>query len=167
MSHFETGHLHRSYGRIGFDGVEILHRQMTDESTTPAAIRQRAFPSPDSICVDSRLIRAGYHPMLKNGNATQSTPYTALNCRMLWYSNDASTRARASSRFKRTHGKRGIEPPLAGHTDEKRSMGYRRLSECLPAAERCGVTLGLENHWGLGRTPEGVMRIVQAISHRG
>ncbi len=37
------------------------------------------------------------------------------------------------------------------------------LTECLPAAERCGVTLGLENHWGLGRTPEGVMRIVDAI----
>ena len=25
------------------------------------------------------------------------------------------------------------------------------------------MTLGLENHWGLGRTPEGVMRIVNAI----
>jgi L-ribulose-5-phosphate 3-epimerase len=25
------------------------------------------------------------------------------------------------------------------------------------------VTLGLENHWGLGRTPEGVMKIVDAI----
>ena len=27
----------------------------------------------------------------------------------------------------------------------------------------CGVVLGLENHWGLGRTPEGVLRIVRAI----
>jgi L-ribulose-5-phosphate 3-epimerase len=25
------------------------------------------------------------------------------------------------------------------------------------------VTMGLENHWGLGRTPEGVLRIVDAI----
>jgi sugar phosphate isomerase/epimerase len=25
------------------------------------------------------------------------------------------------------------------------------------------VTLGLENHWGLGRTPEGVQRVVEAI----
>jgi L-ribulose-5-phosphate 3-epimerase len=29
--------------------------------------------------------------------------------------------------------------------------------------EKCGVLLGLENHWGLGRTPEGVMRIVNTI----
>jgi sugar phosphate isomerase/epimerase len=33
----------------------------------------------------------------------------------------------------------------------------------LPRAEECGVVLGLENHWGLGRTAEGVLRIVEAI----
>ena len=37
------------------------------------------------------------------------------------------------------------------------------LEQCLPKAEECGVVLGLENHWGLGRTPEGVLRIVNAI----
>jgi sugar phosphate isomerase/epimerase len=35
---------------------------------------------------------------------------------------------------------------------------------CLKTAEKCGVTMGLENHWGLGRTPEGVMRIVDKIN---
>ena len=30
-------------------------------------------------------------------------------------------------------------------------------------AERRGVVMGLENHWGLGRTPEGVLRVVNAI----
>ena len=29
--------------------------------------------------------------------------------------------------------------------------------------EKCGVVLGLENHWGLGLTSKGVMRIVNAI----
>ena len=38
------------------------------------------------------------------------------------------------------------------------------LEKCLPTAEKCGVVLGLENHWGLGRTPEGVLRIVNAIN---
>jgi sugar phosphate isomerase/epimerase len=37
------------------------------------------------------------------------------------------------------------------------------LEKCLPAAEKCGVLLGLENHWGLGITAEGVLRIVDAI----
>lgn len=60
---------------------------------------------------------------------------------------------------------RGIEPVLDGHTEDE---GFKwvidGLMECLPAAERCGVTMGLENHWGLGRTPEGVMKIVRAIN---
>jgi sugar phosphate isomerase/epimerase len=59
---------------------------------------------------------------------------------------------------------RGQEPPRPGCTDED---GYRwaidGLEQCLPAAERCGVVMGLENHWGLGRTPEGVLRVVNAI----
>ena len=37
------------------------------------------------------------------------------------------------------------------------------LTKCLKRAEECGVVLGLENHWGLGRTAEGVLRIVNAI----
>jgi len=59
---------------------------------------------------------------------------------------------------------RGVEPPLPGYTDED---GFPwvidSLEKCLPAAARCGVTLGLENHWGLGLTPEGVLRIVDAL----
>ncbi|MDB4771688.1 sugar phosphate isomerase/epimerase, partial [Akkermansiaceae bacterium] len=27
-----------------------------------------------------------------------------------------------------------------------------------------GVVLGLENHWGLGLTPEGVLRVVEAVN---
>jgi sugar phosphate isomerase/epimerase len=37
------------------------------------------------------------------------------------------------------------------------------LGACLKAAQKCGVTMGLENHWGLGRTPEGVLRVVDAL----
>jgi sugar phosphate isomerase/epimerase len=59
---------------------------------------------------------------------------------------------------------RGIETPREGYTDEE---GFRwvidSLGVCLEVAERCGVVLGLENHWGLGRTPEGVLRIVDTL----
>ena len=59
---------------------------------------------------------------------------------------------------------RGIEPPQPGFTDDD---GYKwvieGLTACLKSAEKSGVTLGLENHWGLGRTPEGVLKIVEAI----
>src|SRR4030095_15856133 len=37
------------------------------------------------------------------------------------------------------------------------------LEQCLKRAEECGVVLGLENHWGLGRTAAGGLRVVDAI----
>ena len=39
----------------------------------------------------------------------------------------------------------------------------RAIEKLLPRAEECGVVLGLENHWGLGRTAAGVLRIVETI----
>jgi len=60
---------------------------------------------------------------------------------------------------------RGIEPPLPGYTEED---GFpwvvESLKKCLPAAEKCGVVLGLENHWGLARTPEGLLKIYRAVN---
>lgn len=69
-----------------------------------------------------------------------------------------------SKNFDELMANRGIEPALPGHSkDEAFGWVIESLEKCLPVAEKCGVTLGLENHWGLGRTPEGVLRIVQAI----
>jgi sugar phosphate isomerase/epimerase len=60
---------------------------------------------------------------------------------------------------------RGIEPPIPGYTDEDGFVWViDALEKCLPRAQECGVVLGLENHWGLGRTPEGVLRIVEEIN---
>jgi sugar phosphate isomerase/epimerase len=38
------------------------------------------------------------------------------------------------------------------------------IEKCVPTAEKCGVILGLENHWGLARTPDGLLKIVNAIN---
>lgn len=69
-----------------------------------------------------------------------------------------------SKNFDELMKNRGIEIPLEGHTDDDAyPWVIESLEKCLPTAAQCGVTLGLENHWGLGRTPEGVLRIVNAI----
>ena len=63
--------------------------------------------------------------------------------------------------------------PLIAHFRQGRTRRERRkaqlgvidcLGRCAKHAEKHGVLLGLENHWGLGRTPEGVLRIVDAIN---
>jgi len=60
---------------------------------------------------------------------------------------------------------RGIEPVLPGHTeDEGFQWCIESIGKCLGHAEKRGVVLALENHWGLSRTPEGLLRIVNAIN---
>lgn len=152
----------------GFDGVEILHRQMTDESnSTLQRLKQRAFINGLDLCGFSTHQGWVSPDAEKRKRNTEHT----IHCIELSYALGIPTMRvntgtwGTSRNFDELMANRGIEPPLAGHTDEE-AFGWviDGLSECLPAAERCGVTLGLENHWGLGRTPEGVMRIVQAIS---
>ena len=62
---------------------------------------------------------------------------------------------------------KGIEPVLEGHTEEE---GFKwtidAFAKIVKRAEKCGVVLGLENHWGLGRTPEGVLRVVNAVNSK-
>jgi sugar phosphate isomerase/epimerase len=59
---------------------------------------------------------------------------------------------------------KGIEPPLEGHTEEQ-AFGWviAAMEVLIPRAEELGVVLGLENHWGLGRTAAGVLKIVETI----
>jgi L-ribulose-5-phosphate 3-epimerase len=60
---------------------------------------------------------------------------------------------------------KGIEPIMDGYTlDQGFDWVIDSIGRCIPVAEKCGVVLGLENHWGLGRTAEGVLRIVNAIN---
>jgi sugar phosphate isomerase/epimerase len=60
---------------------------------------------------------------------------------------------------------RGIEPILPGYTEDD---GFKwcvdSLNQCIPKAEECGVKLAVENHWGLKRSPEGLLRIAKEIT---
>ena len=70
-----------------------------------------------------------------------------------------------SGSFDALMANRGIEPPLEGYSDEDAfPWVIEALEACLPTAEKCGVVMALENHWGLGLTPEGILRIVNAVN---
>ncbi len=45
---------------------------------------------------------------------------------------------------------KGDEPPLPGYShDDAIRWCVDSIRECLPTAEKAGVMLALENHWGL------------------
>lgn len=151
----------------GFDGVEILHRQMVREDNDYLQrLKRRAF----SLGLD--LIGFSTHQgfLSPNREVRQKNVEHTVRCIELAYALGIPTMRvntgtwGTSKNFDELMKNRGIEPVLAGHTeDEGFSWVIDGLTQCLRAAERCGVVLGLENHWGLGRTAAGVMRVVDAI----
>lgn len=151
----------------GFDGVEILEMQMTDTSnSTLQKLKQRAFVNGLDLCGFSTH-QGWVSPDAQRRR--QNTEKTIRSIELAYALGIPTMRVNTgrwgtSGNFDELMANRGIEPTLEGYTEED---GFKwvidGLSECLPTAEKCGVTLGLENHWGLGRTPEGVMKIVNAI----
>ncbi|GAB5442538.1 MAG: sugar phosphate isomerase/epimerase [Fuerstiella sp.] len=151
----------------GFDGVEILEMQMTDTSNpTLQKLKQRAFVNGLDLCGFSTH-QGWVSPDAQRRR--QNTEKTIRSIELAYALGIPTMRVNTgrwgtSGNFDELMANRGIEPTLEGYTEED---GFKwvidGLSECLPTAEKCGVTLGLENHWGLGRTPEGVMKIVNAI----
>lgn len=151
----------------GFDGVEILEMQMTEtDNGTLQRLKQRAFVNGLDLCGFST--HQGW--VSPDAEVRRQNTAKTINSIELAYRLGIPTmrvntgRWGTSANFDTLMANRGIEPTLEGYTEED-GFGWviQGLQECLPTAEKCGVTLGLENHWGLGRTPEGVMRIVKAI----
>ena len=152
---------------MGFDGVEILHRQMKDETARLPAEAQAAGVRQRPVAL--RLLDAPGLPLPEEGGAAEERrPHDQVHRAGLRAGHPDDAREHrhlgTSKNFDELMKNRGIEPPLPGFTDEDGfSWVIDGLTACLKAAEKCGVTLGLENHWGLGRTPEGVLQIVDAI----
>lgn len=152
---------------MGFDGVEILHRQMQDQSNSYLQkIKSRAFRNGLDLCgfsTHQTFLSPKREVRQKNVDHT-------LRCIELCYRLGIPTMRvntgtwGTSKNFDDLMKNRGLEPPLKGYTDED-GFGWviDGLGQCLKKAEECGVVLGLENHWGLGRTPEGLLRIVDAL----
>lgn len=157
-----------SAAEMGFDAVEILERQMhRKDDAYLQLLKRRAFVAGLSLCGMSTH-QDFVSPKAEDRQANVKTTIGSIE---LAYKLGIPTirvntgRWGTSRSFEELMKNRGIEPPLEGYTDEDAyPWVIEALKECLPAAERCGVVLGLENHWGLGLTPQGVLRIVGAIN---
>jgi sugar phosphate isomerase/epimerase len=151
----------------GFDGVEILHRQMEREDNAYLQrLKRRAFLLGLDLCgfsTHQTFLSPNKETRKKNIDHT-------IRCIELAYALGIPTMRvntgtwGTSKSFNALMKNKGIEPPLEGYTDEDAyPWVIDGLGACLEAAGRCGVTMGLENHWGLGRTAKGVLRIVDAV----
>lgn len=163
-------------GEIGADAVDILHRQMDldERAALDAAgraylhnLKRRAFANGLGICCVSThqsFVSPKPETIAENVAHTQKCIEIAyeLGCPCIRIN---TGRWGTAKDFDELMANRGIEPVLPGYTEDD---GFKwcidGITRCLARAEQCGVVLALENHWGLARTPEGLLRILNSIS---
>src|SRR5215203_1862478 len=152
---------------MGFDGVEILHQQMRGETNGYLQeLKRRAFVQ--GLDIMGFSTHQGFVSPDK-AVRRKNIDHTLRCIELAWRLGIPTLRVNTGrwntiKSFDDLMANRGIEPNLEGHTDDE---GFKwvidSLQECIPDAQQSGVTMGLENHWGLGRTAEGVLRIVDAV----
>jgi len=155
---------------MGFDGVELLLYQIEQNTllsnSAMQQIKRHAFRLGLPLCGMSThqgFVTPDREKRQRNVDLTIGQIET---CYQLGIPTMRVNTGRwgTSKNFDELMKNRGIEPPIDGYTDDDAfPWVIESLERCLPVAEKCGVVLGLENHWGLGLTPEGVMRIVEAV----
>ena len=154
--------------RMGFDGVEILQVQMGDDQSTARLQRLKRQAHSLGLALMGFSTHQGFvnpEKSVRDDNVAKTLNSIDTAYRLGIPTMRINTgRWGTSKNFDELMANKGIEPNLPGHTDEE-GFGWviESIERLLPRAEECGVVLGLENHWGLGRTAAGVMRIVEAI----
>ena len=153
---------------MGFDGIEFLLVQMqSEENQYLQKLKRQAFHAGLDIMGFSTHQGFVYPEKEKRDEEIKKT----IRQIELAYQLGIPTMRLNTGRWGTTKSfddlmaNKGIEPILPGYTEDQ---GFEwvidAIGQCIPIAEKCGVVLGLENHWGLGRTAEGVLRIVKAVN---
>jgi len=162
-------------GAVGISGVDLLHRQMDLPEKEPLTsehlgylrrLKRHALRHGVSYCClsihqdfvdpDPAFLRQQVEHTKKCLDIAHELGVTCLRIN--------SGRWNTIKSFDDLMTARGVEPVLPGYSEDDGFKWCQQcLEECLPHAEKSGVVLGLENHWGLTRTPAGLIRLTDAI----
>ena len=152
---------------LGFDGVELLHRQFESEELPYLnKLRQQAFRkgldlvmlsihqdfvSPDK---EERAKHVAHTKHCIELAAQLGIPAIRLN----------SGRWKTIKSFDDLMKVKGDEPALPGFA-ESDAIGWcvDSIKECIPTAEKHGVLMALENHWGLTTKVDVLLRIHKMV----
>ena len=152
---------------LGFDGVEILHRQMKDESAVYMnELKRRAWD------VGLDLIMLSIHQdfvdpsEVKRQQAIDHTKHCIDLAHQMGIPAIRLNTGRWGTirSFDDLMASGGDEPALDGYTDED-AIGWcvDSIRDCLPHAAGAGVVMALENHWGLSTNVENLLRIHREV----
>ncbi len=160
---------------IGVEGVDILHRQMEIPENEPLTAGHRAYLQKlkrhafrsgiDLVClsIHQDFVQAEAAERQKQVEHTKQCLEIAyelgIPCIRL-----NSGRWKTIKDFDDLMKARGLEPIPPGCTEaDGFNWCLECIEQCLPKAQECGVVMALENHWGLSRTPEGQLRLIDGV----
>ena len=161
---------------LGVAGVDVLHRQMDlpeKEPLTPEhraslrRLKRHAFNHGVAlVCLSTHQTFVSPDPDVIAKNIAHTNKCIEICAELGIPAMRINTgRWGTAKDFDELMRLRGVEPVLAGFSEDD---GFKWCEEgiraCLAKAEECGVTLALENHWGLARTADGLLRIVNAVN---
>lgn len=153
---------------IGFAGVELLHRQFESEEPSylnkikrlaamnglslPMLSIHQDFVSPDEA-ERKKHIDHTLHCMRLASDL--GIPFVRLN----------SGRWKTIKSFDDLMKVKGDEPPLEGYKEsDALDWCVESIEKCMPEAEKLGVVLALENHWGLTTKVENLLAIWKRVN---
>jgi sugar phosphate isomerase/epimerase len=161
--------------QFGVEGVDILHRQMDIPEKEPLSAEHRRYLQKlkrhafrngvDLVCLS---IHQDF--VQKDPAERQKQIDHTHKCLEIAYELGIPCIRLNSGRWKTIKDfddlmkARGIEPIPADCTEDQGfNWCIECIEKCIPKAEQCGVVMALENHWGLSRTPEGQLRLINAV----
>ncbi len=160
---------------LGVEGVDFLHRQMDLPEKEPLTAAHRAYLGRlkrhaltcgvAPVCLSTHQGFVNPDPAVVASNVEHTKKCIeicyALGIPVLRLNTGRWGTTKDFDELMQQHGEEAVLP---GHTIEE---GFKwcidGIQSCLAKAEECGVMLALENHWGLARTADGLLRILDAV----
>jgi len=161
--------------QFGVEGVDVLHRQMDIPEKEPLTQEHRTYLrnlKRHAFRNGIELVALSIHQnfVQQDPAERQANIEHTHKCLEIAYELGApcirlnSGRLNTIKDFDDLMKARGVEPILPGCTeDDGFKWCIESIEKCIPKAQECGVVMALENHWGLSRTPEGQLRLINAV----
>ena len=162
--------------RLDVQGVDILHRQMDVEEFQKLDAASHAY----CLKLKRHAFRAGVDLICLSMHQDFVSPDAAVRAKQIAHTEKCielcyamgipsmrinAGRWKTIGDFDALMKARGIEPILSGYTvDDGFKWATESIEKCIELAAQRGVILALENHWGFSGTPEGQLRIINAIN---
>jgi L-ribulose-5-phosphate 3-epimerase len=154
--------------QTGFEGVEVLHRQMADESK-PYLNRLKRAAWDNGLSLFFLSIHQNFVAPDKE-KRQQQIDHTKRCLDLAHYLGCPAIRLNSGRwgtipDFQKMLDAGGKEQPLPGYTDDDAfKWCIESINECIPHAEAAGVVMALENHWGLTTSVDGLLKIYKGVN---